>query len=88
MKGINNKMDIIFEELETNLNNGFQIIFYYDNKKYHLFKTGDNSYTLNLLDIPSKNPLPVKQIITHKRLKEMYPFMENIEYRLGIYEQE
>lgn len=74
-------MDIIFTELNENLDNGFQIIFYYDDKKYSLFKTGDNSYTLLLLDIPLKNPLPVKQIITHKRLKEMYPFMCNIEYK-------
>jgi len=74
-------MNITFEDLEQNLTNGFQIIFYYDNKKYTLFKTDDDCYTLMLLDVPDKNPLPVKQIITFKRIKEMYPFMEKIEYK-------
>lgn len=74
-------MNILFEDLEQNLDEGFQIIFSYDDKKYTVFKTGDNCYTLILLTILDKNPHPVKQIITHKRLKEMYPFMKDIEYK-------
>lgn len=74
-------MNISFEDLEEKLKNGFQIYFYYDNHKYLLFMTKEDCYTLLLQDIPEKNPLPVKQIITEKMVKEMHPFMKNIEYK-------
>ena len=31
-----------------------------------------------------KNPQPRQIVITRKRVKEMFPFMENIEYKVGI----
>ena len=77
-------MNIEFEQLENNLDDGYEILLEYDKKQYLLFKTGENCYTLNLLTILPKNPHPVKQLITHKRLKEMYPFMNNIEYRVKL----
>ena len=47
-------------------------------------KTAENCYTQKLLDADEKNPQPRHAIITHKRVKEMFPFMENIEYKVGI----
>lgn len=70
-----------FERMENELDNGYIIFFTYVRNRYQLFKTAENSYTQELLTDDLKNPLPRLSIITHKRLKEMYPYMENIEYK-------
>ena len=73
-----------FEEFYKNLEDGYQIYFTYVRNRYLLFKTSENCYTQKLLSEDSKNPQPKNIVITHKRLKEMFPFMENIEYKIGI----
>ena len=70
-----------FEDFENDLDNGYQIFFTYVRNRYQLFKTSENCYTQQLLTENLKNPLPRLTIITHKRLKEIYPYMENIEYK-------
>lgn len=70
-----------FNRMEKELDNGYIIFFTYVRNRYQLFKTAENSYTQQLLTDDLKNPLPRLSIITHKRLKEMYPYMENIEYK-------
>ena len=70
-----------FEDFENDLDNGYQIFFTYVRNRYLLFKTSENCYTQQLLTEDLKNPLPRLTIITHKRLKEIYPYMENIEYK-------
>ena len=60
-----------FERMENELDNGYIIFYTYVRNRYQLFKTSENL----------KNPLPRLTIITHKRLKEIYPYMENIEYK-------
>ena len=70
-----------FKRMEEELNNGYQIYFTYVRNRYQLFKTSENCYTQQLLTENLKNPLPRLTIITHKRLKEIYPYMENIEYK-------
>lgn len=72
-----------FEQMEKELDNGYQIYFDYVRNRYQLFKTSDNCYSQRLLTEDSKNPLPKLAIITHKRLKEIYPFMENMEYKIS-----
>ena len=37
-----------------------------------------------VLEADEKNPQPRHSIVTHRRVKEMFPFMENIEYKVGI----
>lgn len=71
-----------FEKLEEELDNGYQIYFDYVRNRYQLFKTSENCYSQILLTEDPKNPLPRLNVITHKRLKEIYPFMENIEYKI------
>lgn len=71
-----------FEKMEEELNNGYQIYFDYVRNRYQLFKTSENCYSQILLTDDLKNPLPRLNVITHKRLKEIYPFMENIEYKI------
>ena len=70
-----------FERMENELDNGYIIFYTYVRNRYQLFKTSENCYTQQLLTENLKNPLPRLTIITHKRLKEIYPYMEGIEYK-------
>ena len=73
-----------FERFHKELDNGFQVYFTYVNNRYLVFKTTENCYTQKLISIHDKNPQPRMAMITLKRLKEMFPFMEEIEYKVGI----
>lgn len=77
-----------FERFDNELDNGFQIYFTYVNNRYLVFKTTDNCYTQKLISVHDKNPQPRMAMITHKRLKEMFPYMEDIEYRARMFEEE
>ena len=69
------------ERLEEELDIGYLLYFTYVRNRYELYKTSENSYTLKLLTDDPKNPLPRTSIITKKRLYEMFPHMESIEYK-------
>lgn len=71
-----------FERFEKELEGGYQLYYTYVRDRYLLFKTAENCYTQKLLSVHEKNPLPVTQMLTKKRIKEMFPFMENIEYKV------
>ena len=75
-----------FKQFDKNLDDGYQIYFTYVRNRYLLFKTSENCYTQKLLEEDEKNPQPRMAIITNKRVKEIFPFMENIEYKVGINE--
>lgn len=77
-----------FERMEEELDNGYQIYFTYVRNRYQLFKTSDNCYTQQLFTEEPKNPLPRLSIITKKRLKEIYPYMEAIEYKSSVASEE
>ena len=51
--------------------------------RYLLFKTAENCYTQKLLSKEKKNPQPKMLMLTLKRVKEMFPDMEDIEYKIG-----
>ena len=72
---------LAFEQFDKNLDDGYQIYFTYVRNKYLIFKTSENCYTQKLLSEDLKNPQPRHAVITHKRVKEMFPFMEAIEYK-------
>lgn len=76
-----------FERFEEELDNGYQIFFTYVRNRYLLFKTAENCYTQKLISYDEKNPQPRQIVITKKRVKEMFPFMESIEYKIGIPEE-
>lgn len=69
------------EKFEEELNNGYQMYYTYIRNRYLLFKTAENCYTQKLLTIKEKNPHPVMQMLTKKRVVEMFPFMTDIEYK-------
>ena len=71
-----------FEKFEEELENGYQIYYTYVRNRYLLFKTSENCYTQKLLSIQDKNPYPVMEMLTKKRIHEMFPFMEKIEYKV------
>lgn len=69
------------EKFEEELDEGYQMYYTYVRNRYLLFKTADNCYTQKLLSIKDKKPHPVMQMLTKKRVEEMFPFMEEIEYK-------
>ena len=71
-----------FKELEKNLDDGYQIFCTYVRNRYLIFKTAENCYTQKLLSIHEKNPHPIMEMLTKKRIYEMFPFMEKIEYKV------
>lgn len=83
---MNNK-EYTFEMMWEDLKNGYEIYYTYVNNRYLLFKTAKNCYTQKLLSDDKKNPQPKTTMLTLKRVKEMYPFMENIEYRSGMFDE-
>ena len=72
-----------FDRMERELEEGYTIFFTYVRNRYQLFNTTDDCYTQQLLTEDLKNPLPRLSIITHKRLKEIFPYMEHIEYKVS-----
>ena len=73
-----------FERFNKELDSGFQMYFTYVRNRYLLFKTSENCYTQILISEHEKNPQPRQIVITHKRVEEMFPFMEDIEYKIGV----
>ena len=49
----------------------------------YLFKTAENCYTQKLLSEHKKNPQPKMLMLTLKRVKEIFPYMEDIEYKIS-----
>lgn len=72
-----------FEKMWLDLQNGYQIYYTYVRNRYVLFKTAKNCYTQKLLSNEEKNPQPKMSMLTLKRVKEMFPYMEDIEYKVA-----
>lgn len=77
-----------FNQIKEQLDQGFQIYFTYVRNRYLIFKTAENCYTQKLISVHDKNPQPMIMVVTLKRIKEMFDFMEDIEYKVGISETE
>ena len=71
-----------FEMMWEDLNNGYQIYYTYVRNRYLLFKTAPNCYTQKLLSTNDKNPQPKMSMLTLKRIREMHPHMEDIEFKV------
>lgn len=75
--------DYTFERLWKEQNDGYQIYYTYMDRKYVLSKLDKNCYSRELIDDNQKGPHPKKQIVTLKAVKELFEFMENIEYKIN-----
>lgn len=71
-----------FEMMYEDLRNGYQIYYTYVKNRYLLFRTAKNCYTQKLISESDKNPHPKSTVLTLKRVKEMFPFMEDIEFKV------
>ncbi len=73
-----------FDEFEEILNQGYQVYFTYLKNRYLLFKTTENCYTQKLISVGQKNPPPSMAMVTKKYLREIHPFMEDLEYKYEV----
>lgn len=71
-----------FKRFSKDLDDGYKILFDYVRNRYVLYKVRENCYMQELVEQMSKNPVPAKSMITRKAVKEMFPFVENIEYKV------
>lgn len=71
-----------FEKFDKDLDNGYQIYLTFVNNRYLVYKTSDNCYTQELLDYDEKNPQPRVSMITYKRLKELFKYSTELEYKM------
>lgn len=75
--------DYTFEKLWKDLNEGYQIYYTYMDRRYLLSKLRNNCYSKELIEEKTKGPHPKTQIITLKSVKEIFPFMEKLEYKIN-----
>lgn len=78
---MNNK-EYTFEMMYEDMRNGYQIYYTYVKNRYLLFRTAKNCYTQKLISSDTKNPQPKSTVLTLKRVLEMFPYMEDIEYKV------
>ena len=72
-----------FERFEKELDDGYQMYYTIDIRIVYYLKLQKNCYTQKLISDHPKNPQPRQTVITHKRIAEMFPFMEDIEYKIS-----
>ena len=71
-----------FERLWKELDEGYEIYYTYLNNRYLLTKLKKNCYSRELVTQAKQQPHPRKLIITLKSVKETFPFMEDMEYKI------
>lgn len=76
----NNEMS--FEKLWQSLHNGHQIYYTYMDKRYLIYKVANNCYREELVTFHDKSPHPRFTMVTLKKIKEIFPFIKEIEYKV------
>ena len=71
-----------FERFSKDLDDGYKILFDYVRNRYVLYKVDENCYMQELVEQKSRNPMTEKSMITLKAIKQMFPYMEDIEYKI------
>lgn len=67
---------------EQDLNNNYKIYLTYVNNRYLIYKTAENCYALELLEYNERNPQPRISMITKKRMKEIFKYSTELEYKI------
>lgn len=75
-----------YTQFSKDLDDGYKIVFNYVRNRYVVYKVRENCYMQELVEQMSRNPVPEKAMITTKAVKEMFPFMDKIEYQIGTTE--
>lgn len=74
-----------FNRFWKDLDDGLEIYYTYSGKRYLIYKITKNCYKQLLISTPEeKSPHPKMSTVTLKRVKEMFPYMENMEYKTGL----
>lgn len=76
--------NLTFEEFEKILDDGYQVYFTYLTNRYLFFKSSENCYTLKVIVVGQKNPPAKQQMVTKKYIMEIFPFLEDIEYKYDV----
>lgn len=71
-----------FKDFNKDLDDGYQFYLTFVNNRYLVYKTSDNCYTQELVEYDEKNPQPRISIITYKRLKEIFKYSTDLEYKI------
>lgn len=71
-----------YKKFDNDLNNGYKIYFTFVNNRYLVYKTNTNCYTQELVNYDESNPQPRKSIITKKRLRELFKYSKDFEYKM------
>lgn len=70
-----------YKQFLKDLDDGYKILFTYVRNRYVVYKLRENCYMQELVEQMSRNPVSEKAMITEKAVKQMFPYMEEIEYR-------
>ena len=70
-----------FKQFSEDLDNGYKVLFDYVRNRYMVYKVNENCYMSELVEQKTTNPVPARSMITFKAVKEMFPFMTEIEYK-------
>lgn len=74
-----------FNKFWKDLDNGLEIYYNYMGRRYLIYKLTKNCYKEELIhDNNVKSPHPKNSVLTLKRVKELFPYMEEMEYKIGI----
>lgn len=70
-----------FKQFSEDLDNGYKILYDYVKNRYVVYKVSDNCYMSELVEQKSRNPMPAKSMVTLKAIKQMFPYMKELEYK-------
>ena len=73
-----------FKKFSKDLDDGYKILFDYVRNRYMVYKVDENCYMQELVEQKSRNPVPEKSMITYKAIKEMFPYITDVEYRVVV----
>ena len=75
------RKDYSFRQFWKDLDDGYQIYFDYMDIRYLIYKMQKNCYKKEMITQKPKCALQKNEIITLKRVKELFDFMSNFEYK-------
>ncbi len=70
-----------FEMFWEDLDNGFEIYYWYMDCKYLIYKLSKNCYKNELVESPPKCAHQQNAVLTLKRVREIFDYMEHFEYK-------
>ena len=72
-----------FEDFWDDLDQGFQIYYTYMDNRYLIYKVHSNCYREELISAGEKSPHPKFSMVTLKKVKELFEFMTDFEYKIN-----